>query len=127
LRSSEPTWLAYRIVSIKLLEAAGESWWPSYFNMPRERLRVGGVIVLQTITIADERFASFGVVAIPTALYFARRLAAVACRLRTQIARAGLVPRGRGRGRGRCRSVATGTPMLICHSLIVSQMATPAA
>jgi cyclopropane fatty-acyl-phospholipid synthase-like methyltransferase len=69
LRSSEPASLGYRIVPIEMLEAAGESWWPTYFNMPRERLRVGGVIVLQTITIADERSLPFGVVAIPTALY----------------------------------------------------------
>jgi cyclopropane fatty-acyl-phospholipid synthase-like methyltransferase len=69
LPSSESAALAYRIVSIEMLEAAGESWWPTYFNMPRERLRVGGVIVLQTITIADERSLPFGVVAIPTALY----------------------------------------------------------
>lgn len=48
-----------RIVSIEMLEAVGENWWPTYFDMLRKRLRTGGVIVLQTITIADERFASY--------------------------------------------------------------------
>ncbi len=48
-----------RIVSIEMLEAVGESWWPVYFDTLRSRLRPGGTIVLQTITIADERFASY--------------------------------------------------------------------
>lgn len=48
-----------RIVSIEMLEAVGESWWPTYFAMLRERLRAGGGIVLQCITIADARFGAY--------------------------------------------------------------------
>ena len=48
-----------RIVSIEMLEAVGESWWPSYFATLRDRLRPGGVAVLQAITIAEERFEDY--------------------------------------------------------------------
>lgn len=48
-----------RIVSIEMLEAVGEAWWPVYFDMLRRSLAEDGVIVLQTITIADERFAAY--------------------------------------------------------------------
>jgi cyclopropane-fatty-acyl-phospholipid synthase len=48
-----------RIVSIEMLEAVGEEWWPVYFDTLRRRLAADGVIVLQTITIADERFAAY--------------------------------------------------------------------
>jgi cyclopropane-fatty-acyl-phospholipid synthase len=46
----------HRIVSIEMLEAVGEAWWPTYFDTLRSRLHRGGKIVLQTITVADERF-----------------------------------------------------------------------
>jgi cyclopropane-fatty-acyl-phospholipid synthase len=48
-----------RIVSIEMLEAVGEEWWPVFFQRLRERLAPGGVAVLQTITIADDRFAAY--------------------------------------------------------------------
>ena len=48
-----------RIVSIEMLEAVGESWWPSYFASLRDRLRPGGRAVLQAITIAEERFDDY--------------------------------------------------------------------
>jgi cyclopropane-fatty-acyl-phospholipid synthase len=48
-----------RIVSIEMLEAVGERWWPSYFEMLKRSLKPGGVVVLQTITIADARFDSY--------------------------------------------------------------------
>ena len=48
-----------RIVSIEMLEAVGEAWWPVYFETLRRSLAADGVIVLQTITIADERFAAY--------------------------------------------------------------------
>lgn len=48
-----------RIVSIEMLEAVGERWWPVYFDQLRNRLAEGGRIVLQTITIADERFDAY--------------------------------------------------------------------
>jgi len=48
-----------RIVSIEMLEAVGESWWPSYFATLRDRLRPGGIAVLQAITIAEDRFEDY--------------------------------------------------------------------
>jgi cyclopropane-fatty-acyl-phospholipid synthase len=48
-----------RIVSIEMIEAVGEAYWPTYFATLRERLKPGGVAVLQAITIADEHFASY--------------------------------------------------------------------
>ncbi|VTU18271.1 Cyclopropane-fatty-acyl-phospholipid synthase [Variovorax sp. PBL-H6] len=45
-----------RIVSIEMLEAVGESYWPLYFNTLRRRLKPDGVAVLQVITIADAHF-----------------------------------------------------------------------
>ena len=44
------------IVSIEMLEAVGERYWPQYFDTLRERLAPGGSGVLQVITIADEHF-----------------------------------------------------------------------
>ncbi|MBE9607203.1 class I SAM-dependent methyltransferase [Acetobacteraceae bacterium H6797] len=48
-----------RIVSIEMIEAVGEAWWPTYFRKLRDCLRPGGTIVLQSITIADDRFESY--------------------------------------------------------------------
>ena len=48
-----------RIVSIEMIEAVGEAYWPTYFATLRERLKPGGVAVLQAITIADEHFESY--------------------------------------------------------------------
>jgi cyclopropane-fatty-acyl-phospholipid synthase len=48
-----------RIASIEMVEAVGEGHWPVYFGRLRERLAPGGVAVLQAITIADARFASY--------------------------------------------------------------------
>lgn len=48
-----------RVVSIEMLEAVGEAYWPLFFDTLRARLAQGGVAVLQAITIADERFASY--------------------------------------------------------------------
>ncbi|MDM0017817.1 SAM-dependent methyltransferase [Variovorax saccharolyticus] len=45
-----------RIVSIEMLEAVGERYWPQYFDTLSERLAPGGSGVLQVITIADEHF-----------------------------------------------------------------------
>jgi len=42
-----------RIVSIEMIEAVGEAYWPTYFATLRERLVPGGVAVLQAITISD--------------------------------------------------------------------------
>jgi len=48
-----------RIVSIEMLEAVGERYWPAYFATLRERLAPGGVAVLQVITIDDAHFANY--------------------------------------------------------------------
>ena len=48
-----------RIVSIEMLEAVGEAYWPTFFATLRERLRPGGIAVLQVITIDDARFAEY--------------------------------------------------------------------
>ena len=48
-----------RIASIEMFEAVGESHWPRYFDMIRDRLVKGGVAALQIITIAESRFDSY--------------------------------------------------------------------
>jgi len=48
-----------RIVSIEMLEAVGERYWPVYFATLKERLRPGGVAVIQVITIADAHFDKY--------------------------------------------------------------------
>ena len=44
------------IASIEMFEAVGERYWPAYFRILRDALRPGACAVVQTITIADERF-----------------------------------------------------------------------
>ena len=48
-----------RIVSIEMLEAVGEEYWPSYFAQLKRCLKPGGRAVLQVITIADDRFQQY--------------------------------------------------------------------
>jgi len=48
-----------RIVSIEMIEAVGEKYWPVYFGALRDRLKPGGEAVLQVITIAQDRFAEY--------------------------------------------------------------------
>jgi len=47
------------IISIEMLEAVGERYWPAYFDALRARLKPAGRAVLQVITIAEERFESY--------------------------------------------------------------------
>ena len=47
------------VVSIEMFEAVGERYWDRYFQMLKQRLREGGCAVIQTITIADERFEAY--------------------------------------------------------------------
>lgn len=47
------------IVSIEMLEAVGERFWPHYFAQVFECLKPGGTAVIQTITIANERFEQY--------------------------------------------------------------------
>ncbi|MFG6413573.1 class I SAM-dependent methyltransferase [Roseateles sp. DC23W] len=48
-----------RIVSIEMIEAVGEAYWPTYFNTLRARLAPGGVAVLQAITIDEAHFQHY--------------------------------------------------------------------
>jgi cyclopropane-fatty-acyl-phospholipid synthase len=48
-----------RIVSIEMLEAVGERYWPVYFAKLRQALADTGIAVLQAITIAESRFAHY--------------------------------------------------------------------
>jgi cyclopropane-fatty-acyl-phospholipid synthase len=48
-----------RIVSIEMLEAVGEAYWPTYFAKLAECLKPGGRIVLQAITIHPDRYAAY--------------------------------------------------------------------
>ena len=48
-----------RIVSIEMLEAVGERYWPAYFAKLRACLKPGGTCVLQVITIDEDRFAGY--------------------------------------------------------------------
>ena len=47
------------IVSIEMMEAVGERFWPGYFAQIRDRLKPDGRAVVQTITIADALFAGY--------------------------------------------------------------------
>ena len=47
------------VVSIEMLEAVGEPYWPRYFGLLRERLKPGGRAALQVITIDDAYFQAY--------------------------------------------------------------------
>jgi cyclopropane-fatty-acyl-phospholipid synthase len=47
------------IVSIEMLEAVGEKYWPAYFEMLYQRLKPGGCAAIQIITIEEARFADY--------------------------------------------------------------------
>jgi cyclopropane-fatty-acyl-phospholipid synthase len=48
-----------RIVSIEMMEAVGEAYWPSYFSTLRDRLKPGGLAVIQAITINEAQFDGY--------------------------------------------------------------------
>ena len=48
-----------RIASIEMIEAVGEKYWPVWFATLRDRLRPGGVAVLQSIAISDRLFPQY--------------------------------------------------------------------
>ena len=48
-----------RVVSIEMIEAVGEAYWPTYFATLRQRVKPGGIAVIQAITIAEDRFAAY--------------------------------------------------------------------
>jgi cyclopropane-fatty-acyl-phospholipid synthase len=45
-----------RVVSIEMIEAVGQKYWPAYFGKISEVLKPGGQAVLQVITISNDRF-----------------------------------------------------------------------
>lgn len=47
------------IISIEMFEAVGESYWPSFFDTLFARLKTGGRIALQTITIDHQYFDNY--------------------------------------------------------------------
>jgi cyclopropane-fatty-acyl-phospholipid synthase len=47
------------IVSIEMIEAVGERWWPTYFETLARTLAPGGRACLQAITMADARFERY--------------------------------------------------------------------
>jgi cyclopropane-fatty-acyl-phospholipid synthase len=48
-----------RVVSIEMLEAVGQDYWPLYFRRVQECLKPGGVAVLQIISIAEKKFEGY--------------------------------------------------------------------
>ncbi|MBI3436244.1 MAG: class I SAM-dependent methyltransferase [Proteobacteria bacterium] len=48
-----------RIVSIEMIEAVGEDYWPTYFRQLHDRLVSGGIAGIQAITIQDKYFAGY--------------------------------------------------------------------
>jgi len=48
-----------KIASIEMFEAVGEDHWDSYFQTVFNRLKPGGIAVLQVITIENKRFAAY--------------------------------------------------------------------
>jgi cyclopropane-fatty-acyl-phospholipid synthase len=48
-----------RIISIEMLEAVGEAYWPRFFAGLRDHLQPGGIAVLQSISIASDRYQSY--------------------------------------------------------------------
>lgn len=46
-------------VSIEMIEAVGEKYWDSYFNLFKNVLRPGGNFAVQAIVIQDEKFESY--------------------------------------------------------------------
>lgn len=47
------------IVSIEMIEAVGERYWPTYFGTIKARLAEGGRAVLQAITVPDAEFSLY--------------------------------------------------------------------
>ena len=47
------------IVSIEMIEAVGEAYWPTYFSTLKDRLAEGGRAVIQAITVPDDYFSTY--------------------------------------------------------------------
>ncbi|WP_298357302.1 cyclopropane-fatty-acyl-phospholipid synthase family protein [Rhodoblastus sp.] len=50
-----------RVVSIEMIEAVGEAYWPAYFGKIAQVLRPGGTALIQAITIDERRFRAYRV------------------------------------------------------------------
>lgn len=48
-----------RIMSVEMIEAVGEQYWPSFFQHVHNRLKPGGIAVIQAITIDESRFDAY--------------------------------------------------------------------
>ncbi len=48
-----------KVVSIEMIEAVGYDFLPSFFKQCNERLKLGGKLLIQSITIADQRFEHY--------------------------------------------------------------------
>ncbi len=48
-----------KIVSIEMIEAVGQKYWPQYFSKVRDSLKSGGEALIQSITIRDDRFEDY--------------------------------------------------------------------
>jgi cyclopropane-fatty-acyl-phospholipid synthase len=48
-----------KVVSIEMIEAVGYEYLPSFFQQCNDRLKTGGKLLIQSITIADQRFHSY--------------------------------------------------------------------
>lgn len=48
-----------KVVSIEMIEAVGFEYLPSFFKQCNDRLKTGGKLLIQSITIADQRFDSY--------------------------------------------------------------------
>lgn len=47
------------IVSIEMIEAVGQAYWPTYFATLKSRLAEGGRVMLQAITVSDNYFDTY--------------------------------------------------------------------
>jgi len=48
-----------KVVSIEMIEAVGKEFLPSFFKQINERLKAGGKVLIQSITIADQRLVHY--------------------------------------------------------------------
>lgn len=48
-----------RIASVEMIEAVGEDNWPTYFRTIHDRLKPGGLAVIQAITIRDDLYEDY--------------------------------------------------------------------
>jgi len=47
------------VVSIEMIEAVGERWWPDYLKTIAHSLKPGGKVIIQSIVIRDDLFAEY--------------------------------------------------------------------